>query len=63
MSEEEYELYFDGDLRRDDFLEAEGNRCYQCQYYNSTLDLCHLRNLFGYCDFKSNGECKKSEDK
>lgn len=43
--------------------DEEGNRCHQCQHYNSTFDLCNLRNLFGYCDFKPNGECVESEDK
>lgn len=42
--------------------DEKGNSCYQCQHYNSTFDLCHLRNLFGYCDFKPNGECMESED-
>ena len=35
MSEEEYELYFDGDLKRDDFLKAESEVEYdkrECNY-------------------------------
>ena len=38
------------------------NRCYQCLHYSSRLDLCHLKNLFGYCDFKPNNEDIESEE-